>query len=109
VALAGLIDLVERRVINSSTAKTVFETMWATGRSAAAIVEAEGLAQISDESALAAAVEAVLAAQPATVAQYKRGQTKVLGFLVGQVMKATGGKASPALVNELLKRALDAS
>ncbi len=109
VALAGLIDLVERRVINSSTAKTVFETMWATGRSAAAIVEAEGLAQINDESALAAAVEAVLAAQPDTVAQYKRGQTKVLGFLVGQVMKATGGKASPALVNELLKRALDAS
>jgi aspartyl-tRNA(Asn)/glutamyl-tRNA(Gln) amidotransferase subunit B len=108
-ALAGLIDLVERRVINSSTAKTVFEAMWATGRPAAAIVEAEGLAQINDESALAAAVEAVLAAQPDTVAQYKRGQTKVLGFLVGQVMKATGGKASPALVNELLKRALDAS
>jgi aspartyl-tRNA(Asn)/glutamyl-tRNA(Gln) amidotransferase subunit B len=108
-ALAGLIDLVERRVINSSTAKTVFETMWTTGASAAAIVEAGGLAQINDESALTAAVAAVLSAQPETVAQYRRGQTKVLGFLVGQVMKATGGKASPALVNELIRRALDAS
>ena len=108
-ALSGLIDLVERRVINSGTAKTVFEKMWTTGGSAAAIVDADGLAQISDTSALAAAVDAVLAAQPDTVAQYRRGQTKVLGFLVGQVMKATGGKASPAVVNDLLRRALDAS
>jgi aspartyl-tRNA(Asn)/glutamyl-tRNA(Gln) amidotransferase subunit B len=107
VGLAGLIDLVERRVINSSTAKEVFEKMWTRGVSATAIVEADGLAQISDEGALAAAVDQVLAAHPEPARQYRAGQTKVLGFLVGQVMKATGGKASPALVNELMRRALD--
>ena len=78
------------------------------GRTAAAIVEAEGLAQISDEAALAAAIEQVMAAHPGPVTQYRAGQTKVLGFLVGQVMKATGGKASPALVNTLMRRALEA-
>ena len=107
--LAGLLALIERRVISSTTAKGVLDRMWQSGAPAAAIVEADGLAQISDESALAAAVEAVLAQQPETAAQYRRGQTKVLGFLVGQVMKATGGKASPAVVNDLLRRALDAS
>jgi aspartyl-tRNA(Asn)/glutamyl-tRNA(Gln) amidotransferase subunit B len=108
VALAGLIGLVERDVINSTTAKDVFEKMWTRGATATAIVEAEGLAQISDEGALAAAVEQVLAAHPEPVRQYRAGQTKVLGFLVGQVMKATGGKASPALVNSLMRRVLEA-
>jgi aspartyl-tRNA(Asn)/glutamyl-tRNA(Gln) amidotransferase subunit B len=107
-ALAGLIDLVERGVINSPTAKTVFEKMWTTGATAPAIVEADGLAQISDESALDAAIAQVVAAHPEPVRQYRAGQTKVLGFLVGQVMKATGGKASPAVVNTLLRRALEA-
>jgi len=105
--LAGLIDLVERRVINSSTAKDVFEKMWTSGATAPAIVDSDGLAQISDEGALAAAVDHVLVTHPEPARQYRAGQTKVLGFLVGQVMKATGGKASPALVNELLRRALD--
>ena len=77
------------------------------GATATDIVEADGLAQISDEAALAAAVDQVLAAHPEPARQYRAGQTKVLGFLVGQVMKATGGKASPALVNELMRRALD--
>jgi aspartyl-tRNA(Asn)/glutamyl-tRNA(Gln) amidotransferase subunit B len=107
-ALAGLIGLVERGVINSSTAKTVFEKMWATGATAASIVEAEGLAQISDEAALEAAIARAIEDHPEPVRQYRGGQAKVLGFLVGQVMKATGGKASPALVNTLLRRALDA-
>jgi aspartyl-tRNA(Asn)/glutamyl-tRNA(Gln) amidotransferase subunit B len=105
--LAGLIDLVERRVINSSTAKEVFEKMWTSGATATAIVDSDGLAQISDEGALTAAVDQVLAAHPETAEQYRAGQTKVLGFLVGQVMKATGGKASPALVNQLLRGALE--
>jgi aspartyl-tRNA(Asn)/glutamyl-tRNA(Gln) amidotransferase subunit B len=105
--LAGLIDLIERRVINSPTAKDVFEKMWSTGATAAAIVEADGLAQISDEGALVAAVDRVIAGYPEPTRQYRAGQTKVLGFLVGQVMKATGGKASPALVNELMRRALE--
>jgi aspartyl-tRNA(Asn)/glutamyl-tRNA(Gln) amidotransferase subunit B len=106
-SLAGLIDLIERRVINSSTAKEVFEKMWTSGAAATDIVAADGLGQISDEAALAAAVDQVLTAHPEPARQYRAGQTKVLGFLVGQVMKATGGKASPALVNELMRRALD--
>jgi aspartyl-tRNA(Asn)/glutamyl-tRNA(Gln) amidotransferase subunit B len=106
-SLAELIGLIDRGTINSTTAKDVFERMWTTGRSAAAIVEGEGLAQLSDEGAIAPVVEQVLATHADTVAQYRSGQTKVLGFLVGQVMKATGGKASPKLVNELVRRALD--
>jgi aspartyl-tRNA(Asn)/glutamyl-tRNA(Gln) amidotransferase subunit B len=106
-ALAGLIALVERGTISTTTAKEVFEKMWATGRSAKDIVEAEGLAQISDESAIAAAVDGVIASHAETAAQYRAGQTKVLGFLVGQVMKATRGKASPKLANELVRRALE--
>jgi aspartyl-tRNA(Asn)/glutamyl-tRNA(Gln) amidotransferase subunit B len=106
-ALAGLVALIDRGTISTTTAKDVFETMWHSGRAAAEIVEADGLAQISDESAIAAAVDGVLAAHAATAAQYRAGQTKVLGFLVGQVMKATGGKASPKLANELVRRALE--
>jgi aspartyl-tRNA(Asn)/glutamyl-tRNA(Gln) amidotransferase subunit B len=107
-ALAGLIGLVDRGTVSSTTAKHVFERMWTTGRSAAAIVDAEGLAQISDASALEAAVDDVIATHAGPVAQYRAGQTKVLGFLVGQVMRATAGKASPGVVNDLLRKRLDA-
>ncbi len=106
-ALAGLLALIERGTISTTSAKGVFERMWSTGRRAAEIVEAEDLAQISDEGALQASIATVLAANADTVAQYRAGQTKVLGFLVGQVMKATAGKASPTLVNDLLRRALE--
>jgi aspartyl-tRNA(Asn)/glutamyl-tRNA(Gln) amidotransferase subunit B len=106
-ALAELIALIERGTISSTTAKQVFERMWTSGRGAAAIVDEEGLAQISDASALSAAVDQVIAAQAGPVAQYRAGQVKVLGFLVGQVMRATGGKASPGVVNALLKQRLD--
>ncbi len=106
-ALAGLIALVEGATISTTTAKEVFEKMWASGRAAREIVDADGLAQISDESAIAAAVDGVIASHAETAAQYRAGQTKVLGFLVGQVMKATGGKASPRLANELVRRALE--
>lgn len=105
-ALAALLALIERGTLSTTTAKDVFERMWATGRPADEIVAAEGLAQISDEAALASAVDDVIAAHADTAAQFRAGQTKVLGFLVGQVMKATGGKASPKLVNELLRRSL---
>ena len=81
--------------------------MWTTGEGPRAIVEREGLTQVSDEGALAAAVEAVLAANPAQVAAYRGGKTAPLGWFVGQVMKHTGGKANPQLVNELLKKALE--
>jgi aspartyl-tRNA(Asn)/glutamyl-tRNA(Gln) amidotransferase subunit B len=106
--LAGLIRLVAEGRITSPVAKTVFERMYATGRTADDIVAAEGLARVDDEDALGAAVAQVIAQQAETVAQYRGGRAQVFGFLVGQVMKASGGKANPKLVNELLRRALDA-
>jgi aspartyl-tRNA(Asn)/glutamyl-tRNA(Gln) amidotransferase subunit B len=108
-ALAELVLLADRGVISSTVAKEVFDRMWATGRSAADIVEAEGLGQIGDERALAAVVAGVLRDQADAVAQYRAGRTNTFGFLVGQVMKASGGKANPKVVSGLLKRALDAS
>ena len=105
--LAGLIRLVDAGTINSSSAKAVFEKMLGSGRRADDIVRDDGLAQISDEGAVMAVVQEVLAAQADAVAQYRGGKSATFGFLVGQVMKATRGKASPTLVNELLRRALD--
>jgi aspartyl-tRNA(Asn)/glutamyl-tRNA(Gln) amidotransferase subunit B len=106
-ALAGLIDLVDKSTISASIGKTVFEKMYETGRSAEAIVTADGLAQIGDEQAILSSVRAVIAANQDAVAQIRNGKTGTFGFLVGQVMKATGGKANPKLVNELLRRELD--
>jgi aspartyl-tRNA(Asn)/glutamyl-tRNA(Gln) amidotransferase subunit B len=106
-SLAGLIALVERGTISSSLAKEVFEKMFASGRNAAEIVEAEGLRQIDDESNLGALIANVIAAHPDAVAMYQGGKATTFGFLVGQVMKATAGKANPKRVNELLRQALD--
>jgi aspartyl-tRNA(Asn)/glutamyl-tRNA(Gln) amidotransferase subunit B len=106
-ALAGLIRLVDRGAINTTIAKAVFKKMYGTGRSADEIVAAENLAQISDESELATIVRSVVEAQSDAVAQYRAGKTASLGFLVGQVMRATGGKASPKVVNDLLRQELD--
>ena len=106
-ALAGLIALVENGTVSGSIGKSVFEKMYETGRSAEEIVRAEGLAQIADEGALLASIAAVLASHAHAVAQYRKGKTGTFGFLVGQVMKATGGKANPTLVNALLKRELE--
>ncbi len=105
--LAGLIALVEKGTISGSIAKGVFEKMFATGGSAADIVAAEGLTQISDESQIAALVAEVLGKHADAAAQYRAGKTTTFGFLVGQVMKAAGGKANPKRVNDLLKRALE--
>ncbi len=106
--LAGLIALVEKGTISGSMAKDVFEKMYTTDRTAAAIVEADGLSQIDDESQIVALVGDVLAKNVDAVAQYRAGKASTFGFLVGQVMKAAGGRANPKRVNELLKRALDA-
>ena len=103
--LGGLIDLVADGTISGRIAKDVFAEMIETGADAAAIVEKKGLRQMSDAGAIEAAVDAALAAHPAQVAQYA-ANPKVLGFFVGQVMKATAGKANPALVNELLRKKL---
>ena len=107
-ALAGLIALVEQGRISGSIAKHVFDTMVASGRTADDIVQAEDLAQIDDEPRLVALIGDVLAAHPGPVAQYREGKTATFGFLVGQVMKASAGKANPTRVNELLRRALEA-
>ena len=80
--------------------------MWTTGQPAGAIVEADGLAQIGDEAALTSLVIAVIADNPDAVAQYRAGRTNTFGFLVGQVMKASHGKANPKVVSGLLKSAL---
>ena len=105
--LAGLIQLVDSGTISGPIAKEVFEKMYASGRTAAEIVEREGLARIDDEAAVASAVRAVLDAHAGPVAQYRAGKQQTFGFLVGQVMKAMKGKANPALVNDLLRRMLE--
>jgi len=106
--LAGLIALVEQGTISGSMAKGVFETMYASTQTADAIVAAEGLAQIDDESQIAGLIADVIAANAGPVADYRGGKTSAFGFLVGKVMKAAAGKANPKRVNELLKRALEA-
>jgi aspartyl-tRNA(Asn)/glutamyl-tRNA(Gln) amidotransferase subunit B len=106
VQLGDLIDLIADGTISGRIAKDVFAEMVETGADPAAIVEAKGLRQVTDTGAIEAAVDAALAANPAQIAQYATNP-KLLGFFVGQVMKATQGKANPALVNELLKKKLD--
>jgi aspartyl-tRNA(Asn)/glutamyl-tRNA(Gln) amidotransferase subunit B len=105
VQLGGLIDLIADGTISGRIAKDVFVEMVETGADPGRIVEAKGLRQVTDTGAIEAAVDAALAANPAQVAQYA-ANPKVLGFFVGQVMKATQGKANPGLVNELLKKKL---
>jgi aspartyl-tRNA(Asn)/glutamyl-tRNA(Gln) amidotransferase subunit B len=104
--LAGLLVLVANGTISGSMAKDVFEKMVTTGRAADEIVAADGLAQIDDESQILGLIAAVLEKNADAVAQYRSGKTNALGFLVGQVMKATAGKANPSRVNELLRRSL---
>jgi aspartyl-tRNA(Asn)/glutamyl-tRNA(Gln) amidotransferase subunit B len=107
-ALAGLIKLIDTGAIGGPVTRDVFEKMYTTGRPAAEIVAREGLARIDDQAAIVSAVQGVLDANPGPVAQYRAGKQQTFGFLVGQVMKATKGKANPALVNDLLKRLLAA-
>jgi len=104
--LAALVALVERGAISAKTAKTVFDEMAATGRTAEAIVRAQGLAQISDAGALDRVVDDVMARNPAEVAAYRGGKVKLMGFFVGEVMKATRGQANPKTVNEILRQKL---
>jgi aspartyl-tRNA(Asn)/glutamyl-tRNA(Gln) amidotransferase subunit B len=105
-ALAELIALLEAKTINSKIAKDVVARLWANGGSAKALVESEGLAQVSDAGAIAAFVDEVIAANADGVASYKAGKENVLKFLVGQVMKASRGKANPVLVETLLREKL---
>ena len=104
--LGGLLDLIADGTISGRLAKEVFAEMVATGADPAAIVEAKGLRQVTDSSAIEAAIDAVLAAQAEKVAEYRAGRDKLYGFFVGQIMRATHGKANPALVNQLLRKKL---
>jgi len=106
--LAGLIRLVVDGSVSRGNAKEVLELHVATGEPTAAIVEARGFRQISDTGALGIAVDEVLAGNPAAVADYRAGKTQAIGFLVGQVMKATRGQANAALVQAAVRRRLDA-
>jgi aspartyl-tRNA(Asn)/glutamyl-tRNA(Gln) amidotransferase subunit B len=106
-ALAAMVRLIDRGTISGKIAKGVFEQMWATGEGPEAIVERQGLTQVSDEAAIRAAIAAVIDASPDQVATYLKGKTSTLGWFVGQVMRKTGGKANPQLVNSLLKEALE--
>jgi aspartyl-tRNA(Asn)/glutamyl-tRNA(Gln) amidotransferase subunit B len=105
--LAEMIRLLDAGTISGKIAKDVFERMWASGDGPQAIVEREGLSQISDQVALQAAIAEILAASPQQVATYRKGKTSTFGWFVGQVMKKTGGKANPQMVNSLLKKALE--
>jgi aspartyl-tRNA(Asn)/glutamyl-tRNA(Gln) amidotransferase subunit B len=101
--LGELLALIGKGEISGKLAKDIFAKMFASGEAPRAIVDREGLRQISDTATLEKTVDDVLAANPKQVEQFKAGKTTVLGFLVGQVMKATRGQANPALVNQLLK------
>jgi aspartyl-tRNA(Asn)/glutamyl-tRNA(Gln) amidotransferase subunit B len=106
VALAGLLRRILDDTISGKIAKDVFESMWADGQEADAVIAAKGLRQITDGGAIEAAIEAVMKANPGQLADFRAGKDKLFGFFVGQVMKATQGKANPAQLNELLKKKL---
>jgi aspartyl-tRNA(Asn)/glutamyl-tRNA(Gln) amidotransferase subunit B len=105
--LTGLLLRIVDETISGKIAKEVFEAMWSEGKPADAIIEAKGLRQITDSGAIEAVIDAVIAANPKQLADYRAGKDKLFGFFVGQVMKATSGKANPAQLNELLKTKLD--
>jgi aspartyl-tRNA(Asn)/glutamyl-tRNA(Gln) amidotransferase subunit B len=104
--LSGLLARIVDQTISGKIAKEVFEAMWSEGKTADAVIEAKGLKQITDSSAIEGVIDAVIAANPKQLADYRSGKDKLFGFFVGQAMKATGGKANPAQLNELLKRKL---
>lgn len=104
--LVDLLRLVDEGTISLKVAREIFPSLYASGKTPAQIVQEKGLTQVSDEGPLVAMIEEVLARHPSQVAQFKEGKQQVLGFLVGQVMKTSGGKANPGKVNDLLKRAL---
>ena len=104
--LAGLLKRIADQTISGKIAKEVFEAMWSGGAGADQVIEEKGLRQITDTSAIEKAIDEVMAKNPGQLADYRGGKDKLFGFFVGQVMKATGGKANPAQLNELLKKKL---
>jgi aspartyl-tRNA(Asn)/glutamyl-tRNA(Gln) amidotransferase subunit B len=105
--LAKMLKMIDSNTISGKIAKTVFEEMFASGKDPEVIVKEKGLVQISDSGALEAAAQKVIAANPRSVADYLAGKDKAIGFLVGQMMKETKGRANPGMVNQLLKTELE--
>lgn len=105
--LAGLVKLVDEKVINANTAKRVLEQMYTSGEDASKIVERDGLAMVSDTGVIDEAVAAIFAANPTELERYRAGEVKLLGFFMGQVMRATKGKADPGAAKERLQELLD--
>ena len=104
--VAGLLKRIADGTISGKIAKEVFEAMWSSGADADSVIAEKGLKQISDPAAIEQAIDAVMAKSPGQLADYRAGKDKLFGYFVGQVMKATGGKANPAQLNELLKKKL---
>ena len=104
--VGGLLARIVDNTISGKMAKEVFEVMWADGADADAVIEARGLKQITDGGAIEKVIDEIIAANPKQLADYRSGKDKLFGFFVGQAMKATGGKANPALLNDLLKKKL---
>ncbi|HYE34851.1 Asp-tRNA(Asn)/Glu-tRNA(Gln) amidotransferase subunit GatB [Methylocaldum sp.] len=104
--LAGLVRRIADETISGKLAKQVFETLWESGETADAIIEKQGLKQITDTGAIEKTIDEIIAANPEQLAQYRAGKDKLFGFFVGQAMKATQGKANPQQLNDLLKKKL---
>ena len=106
IQLGELVKRIADNTISGKIAKQVFDVMWQSGESPDEIIEAQGLKQITDEGAIEAMVDEVIAANPEQVEQFRAGKAKVMGFFVGQVMKASKGKANPQQINALLNAKL---
>ena len=106
-ALGALIDRETDGTVSNRTGKDVFEIMFLMGQDADTVIEEKGLRQVSDAGAIEALVDQVITGNPERVADYRGGKTKLMGWFVGQVMKASGGKANPRAVNEALRARLD--
>jgi glutaminyl-tRNA synthetase len=104
--IADLVKMIDEETISSKIAKQVFEEMAKTGEDPTQIVEAKGLVQISDPAVISPIIDEIIAKNPDNVAKFKAGNTNLLGFFVGQVLKTTGGKANPQVVNALVAEKL---
>ena len=101
-----MIKLIEAGIISGKMAKDIMDEMYKSGQQPQAIIAAKGLVQITDETQIAGLITEIMDANPDQLAQYRGGKQKLFGFFVGQAMKATQGKASPQIINELLKKML---
>ena len=103
---AGVIEMITKGTISNKIAKTVFEEMYKSGKDALSVVQEKGLIQVSDTGTIETIIDEVIKANPGQHADYKAGKEKLFTFFVGQVMKASKGKANPDMVNQLLKKKL---